>query len=76
VHGSAPKLVGRARANPLATLLCVSLLLDDLGMPAAALELERAIQGAIEAGETTPDLGGTLRTTQATDAVLTRLTPA
>jgi 3-isopropylmalate dehydrogenase len=76
VHGSAPKLVGLARANPVATLLCLSLLFEQLGFLEPARELDAAIQGAIEAEETTADLGGVLRTSQATDAVLARLVPA
>jgi 3-isopropylmalate dehydrogenase len=76
VHGSAPNLVGLERANPAATLLCVALLFEELGFPQAAEELERALQQAIEVGETTPDLGGSLDTRGATDAVLGRLAPA
>ena len=76
VHGSAPKLVGLGQANPLATLLCLSLLFEELGFLESARELEAAIRAAIEAGETTPDLGGTLSTSRATDAVLGRLAPA
>ena len=76
VHGSAPKLVGLAQANPLATLLCVSLLFDQLGFAGPARELELAIQATIEAGQSTPDLGGSLSTGQVTDAVLARLAPA
>ena len=76
VHGSAPKLVGLAQANPVATLLCLSLLFEELGFLEAARELEVAIRAAIEAGDTTPDLGGALSTSRATDAVLARLGPA
>lgn len=76
VHGSAPLLVGRGVANPVATLSCVALMFEELGFNEAALELSGAIQKAVEAGETTPDLGGTLGTQAATDAVLRRLAPA
>jgi 3-isopropylmalate dehydrogenase len=76
VHGSAPNLVGLERANPAATLSCVALLFEELGFPRAAEELEKALQQAIEQGETTPDLGGSLNTRGATDAVLGRLAPA
>ncbi len=76
VHGSAPKLVGLAQANPVATLLCLSLLFEQLGFLQPARELESAIQAAVEAGDTTPDLGGSLSTSRATDAVLARLAPA
>ncbi|HKO53893.1 MAG TPA: isocitrate/isopropylmalate dehydrogenase family protein [Polyangiaceae bacterium] len=73
VHGSAPKLVGLGKANPVATLLCVSLLLQEFGFEAAARDLEAAIQATLEARETTPDLGGSLSTRAVTDAVLARL---
>jgi 3-isopropylmalate dehydrogenase len=76
VHGSAPKLVGLSQANPIATLLCVAMLFDELGFGAAGRELETAVQAAVMAGQTTPDLGGTLRTRAVTDAVLARLRPA
>ena len=73
VHGSAPKLVGLGTANPVATLLCLSLMFAEFGFAAAAQELELAIQATFEARETTPDLGGTLSTRAVTDAVLARL---
>ena len=76
VHGSAPKLVGLGQANPVATLLCLSLMFEELGFLNPARELDAAVQGTIEAGETTPDLGGAFSTSQATDAVLARLGPA
>jgi 3-isopropylmalate dehydrogenase len=75
VHGSAPNLVGLGQANPLATLLCVALLFDELGFREAAVELEAAVAAAVGAGETTPDLGGSLGTRGATDAVIARLAP-
>ena len=76
VHGSAPQLVGLAQANPVATLLCVALLFEELGFGSEARELEMAIQATIEARETTPDLGGALSTQHVTEAILRRLSPA
>jgi 3-isopropylmalate dehydrogenase len=76
VHGSAPKLVGLGQANPVATLLCVAMLLEDLGFEAASKELQAAIQGSVLLGQTTPDLGGSLSTRSVTDAVLAQLLPA
>jgi 3-isopropylmalate dehydrogenase len=76
VHGSAPNLVGLGQANPVATLLCVSMLLAELGFGSAAQELEAAIQASVAAGQTTPDLGGNLGTRAVTDAVLSRLVSA
>lgn len=76
VHGSAPKLVGLGVANPVATLLCVAMLFDELGFHPAAVELEGAIADAVRAGETTPDLGGSLGTRGATDSIIARLARA
>jgi 3-isopropylmalate dehydrogenase len=76
VHGSAPKLVGLGLANPVATLLCVTMLFEELGFAAASKELGAAIQGAVASGQTTPDLGGSLGTRAVTDAVLARLPSA
>jgi len=75
VHGSAPNLVGRGVANPVATILCVGLLFEEFGFLDAAQELETAVRATLEAQETTPDLGGSLSTSQATDAIVARLTP-
>ena len=43
VHGSAPKYAGKNTANPLATIMAVSLMLDHLGETEAAQEVETAI---------------------------------
>ncbi len=60
VHGSAPDIVGQGVANPLATVLSGSMLLDDLGEPDAADALWRVVaeQLADESAPRTPDLGG------------------
>jgi 3-isopropylmalate dehydrogenase len=58
VHGSAPLLAGKGVANPMATLLTGGLMLERLGLPCGAAALEAAVRGAIDAGVTTPDLGG------------------
>ena len=64
VHGSAPQLAGTGTANPMAAILTGALLLADCGLEHAAGRLENAVRAALEAGETTPDLGGS-RSTQA-----------
>jgi 3-isopropylmalate dehydrogenase len=73
VHGSAPDLVGTGRANPLAMLLTVALMLEQLGHLDSASALEAAVKAAVEAQLCTPDLGGELTTREATDAVLAHL---
>jgi 3-isopropylmalate dehydrogenase len=57
VHGSAPDLAGTDRANPLAAILSLALLLDHLGEPAAGA-VRAAAAASVRAGVTTPDLGG------------------
>jgi 3-isopropylmalate dehydrogenase len=58
VHGSAPDLAGADRANPLAAILSVALLLDHVGAPAAAGAVRAAASGSVRSGVATPDLGG------------------
>jgi 3-isopropylmalate dehydrogenase len=73
IHGSAPKYAGKDIANPLGAILTAAMMLDYLGFSAEAERIERATIAAIEAGETTSDLGGTLGTKAAGEAVLARL---
>jgi isocitrate dehydrogenase (NAD+) len=43
VHGSAPKYAGQDRANPVAEILCVEMMLRHLGQPDAAERVYRAV---------------------------------
>jgi len=43
VHGSAPDIAGRGIADPTATILSVALMLDHLGLDAAARRIEDAV---------------------------------
>jgi 3-isopropylmalate dehydrogenase len=76
VHGSAPDIAGQDVANPFAAVLTAGLLLDHLGRSAEAARLEEAVRGCIAAGETTPDLGGTLGTSACGDAIVRRVRAA
>jgi 3-isopropylmalate dehydrogenase len=73
VHGSAPDLVGKGVANPVAAILSAALLLDHLGFPIAARAVEKAVEESITTGEVTPDLGGRMSTRQAGDAIRGRI---
>lgn len=73
VHGTAPDIAGQNQANPTAAILCGVLLLQHLGYPERAQWVQQALERAIEAGETTPDWGGSLTTRQMTQAVIRRL---
>jgi 3-isopropylmalate dehydrogenase len=48
IHGSAPKLAGTGRANPLATILAGGLMLNHLGRRPSAAKIERAIEQAFQ----------------------------
>jgi 3-isopropylmalate dehydrogenase len=44
VHGSAPDIAGRGTADPTAAILSTSMLLDHLELPAAAAQVETAVE--------------------------------
>jgi 3-isopropylmalate dehydrogenase len=67
VHGSAPDLAGTDTANPFAAVLTAALMLEHLGHAEAAGVVDRAVRAALDAGATTPDLGGELGTTAVGD---------
>jgi 3-isopropylmalate dehydrogenase len=69
VHGSAPPLAGKGVANPMAAVLTGALMLEQLGHPEAARDLERAVKDTIAAGVRTPDLGGTATTAAVAQAI-------
>jgi len=81
VHGSAPDIAGKGRANPIASILSLAMLLDWLGVRHDDESAQRASRRLNEAVETmlasgprrTPDLGGTDGTQQVTDAILASL---
>ena len=73
VHGSAPALAKRDKANPMAAILSLAMLLEHVGAPDAARATERAVEEAIAAGITTTDLGGTQGTRAVGDWVATRV---
>jgi tartrate dehydrogenase/decarboxylase/D-malate dehydrogenase len=64
VHGSAPDIAGKGIANPIGQVWTGALMLRHLGFPAAAARIDRVVGDAIAAGELTPDMGGTLTTTE------------
>jgi len=73
IHGSAPKYAGKDVANPIGAILTAAMMLECLGFTDEPAMIERAVIGAIEAGETTHDIGGKLGTKAAGEAVLNRL---
>ena len=74
IHGSAPDIAGQGKANPLATILSSAMMLRySLGQPLPANRIEAAVARALAAGARSPDLGGSMTTSQMGDAVLAAL---
>ena len=74
-HGSAPDIAGQGKANPLATILSVAMMLRyTLGSAEAAQTIEDSVSAVLDQGLRTPDIfsdGTTLvNTTQMGEAVL------
>jgi 3-isopropylmalate dehydrogenase len=75
IHGSAPDIAGQGKANPLATILSAAMMLRySLGEAQASDQIEAAVAKALAGGARSPDLGGSMTTTQMGDAVLRALT--
>jgi tartrate dehydrogenase/decarboxylase/D-malate dehydrogenase len=73
VHGSAPDIAGQGIANPIGAIWSAVLMLDHLGLNDAAANVMDAIRAATGAGQVTPDLGGSLNTVLAGNAVVAGL---
>ncbi len=73
VHGSAPDIAGKGIANPSAMILSAAMLLDHLGYGDEADRVRAAVEGVLDEGPRTPDLGGDATTSDVTEAVIDRL---
>ncbi|PTY36429.1 3-isopropylmalate dehydrogenase [Saccharospirillum sp. MSK14-1] len=59
IHGSAPDIAGSGKANPLATILSVAMMLRySLNAPAAAERIEAAVSRVLDQGLRTADIAG------------------
>ena len=73
IHGSAPDIAGQGTANPAGAIWAGALMLEHLGFPEAGRRVLSVLEGTLEAGTKTRDLGGTSTTEEMTDAVIERL---
>lgn len=74
VHGTAPDLAGKGKANPTALMQSAVLMLAHLGERDAARRLLKALQSVYTEGRhLTIDVGGSAGTEEFTDAVISRL---
>jgi isocitrate dehydrogenase (NAD+) len=71
VHGSAPDIAGKGKANPTALMLSSVMMLNHLGESDSARKLDRAIHAVYREGKyLTGDVGGSCGTEEFTDAVI------
>ena len=70
VHGTAPDIAGKNKANPLALIFSGIMMLRHLGQDRPAGRIERAVMRLLEEGKVlTPDLGGRATTTQVAERI-------
>ncbi len=70
IHGSAPDIVGKGIADPLATILSAAMLLrHSLELTEEAELVDAAVARVIDEKAVTPDLGGALSTEEVGEAV-------
>lgn len=74
IHGSAPDIAGQGKANPLAMILSVAMMLrHSFGLEEEARTIERAVHATLDAGIVTGDIArpgqAAATTTQVGDAV-------
>ena len=74
IHGSAPDIAGQGKANPLAMILSLAMMLrHSFGREAEAARVEAAVARTLADGVKGADLGGNAGTAAIGDAVLARL---
>jgi isocitrate dehydrogenase (NAD+) len=69
-HGTAPALLGKDLANPMAMILAVAALLHYGNAEQASRAVYEAVLETVASGTRTPDLGGHSGTTEFTDSVI------
>ena len=74
VHGSAPDIAGKGKANPTALMLSAVMLLMHLGETDAANKLQNAVEAVYRDGRSlTGDVGGRASTEEFTEAVVKQI---
>jgi 3-isopropylmalate dehydrogenase len=76
IHGSAPDIAGTGKANPIATILSLSLMFNlSFEREDIAGDIERAIERVIDEGFRTEDLGGgkILSTSEMGDEIVSKI---
>jgi isocitrate dehydrogenase (NAD+) len=71
--GTAPDIAGQNLCNPTAALFALSSMIRHLGEVEQAASLRTAVMTSIAEGEKTADIGGSLGTSEFTEAVVRKL---
>lgn len=73
VHGSAPNIAGKGVANPLGSVLASAMMLDFLGWNPEGERIREAVRASVREGFSTPDLGGSRKTSEVGDWLARRV---
>ena len=78
IHGSAPDIAGQGIANPIGTILSLSMMLRlSLGLDEEADAVEKAVEGVLAEGYRTPDIasdgGNVVKTTEMGEVIAGRV---
>ncbi len=73
-HGSAPKYAGQYKVNPIAMILCVKLMCENLGEKDKAEAIDKAVAEVIKEGKLrTYDMGGSSTTIEVGQAIADKI---
>lgn len=73
VHGTADDIAGTGIVNPTSIFLSTAMMLNHVGEHEQSKRLENAVKDTIRAGQMTGDIGGSMKTVEFTDAVISRI---
>lgn len=74
VHGTAPDIAGKGKANPIALIRSAALMLDHIGQREPARKIEQSVRKTLEEGiGLTGDLGGNGTTATLTEQLIANL---
>ncbi len=74
IHGSAPDIMGKGIANPIATILSAAMMLSySFKLEKEAKEIEDAVEAVLDQGCLTADIGGSMTTDEITEKILEQI---
>jgi 3-isopropylmalate dehydrogenase len=75
IHGSAPQIAGKDIANPMATILSLSMMMEHFGLLTSAENIRTVVARALESGIVTGDINKNdpLRTSEVGDWIFAQM---